>query len=553
MKNIIKISLIGFLILIGSQGCEEQDFLKEKPKDNIYAENLLQNYDGFENMMNAIYAWVRTERRRFDPSGGIPLTRYTVWGCGVDNAFMNNGHSKMAWMNWPTTANPEQDVWSSMWEWLYKIVNSSNMVISRANDPGIDWQGTTPAQNEENKNFIIAQARVIRAWAYRHLTYSWGDVPLSLDEITGANYRNDWKRTPINEVRAQMVEDLTFGVDNLKMRYNNPGVVNKAVALYYLAETYINLKDYGKAVEAAKTLCESGEYQLMTERFGAYASDPGNAFMDVFKNPLPSEGNMESLWVLLNTEPENVAYGYEDGMYPNNMWMTYYSKDENVKQLNLDIFYTYNGGRGAGRCSITAPALSWYESQDDRYSEYAIKKFCVYPNDAGGLDTVLWTNTDHVITEGKYDLDHYQWPSTRKWEYVNPVPEKAQERDQYNNLIYLRLSDAYLLYAEALLDNGQPGQAAIWINKVRERSNATNITAGDVDIDFILDERSRELVTEEPRRETLIRTGKFKERVKLYNDFASPTIDDAPVLFPIPQSVIDANTGSVLKQNPGYN
>ena len=62
-----------------------------------------------------------------------------------------------------------------------------------------------------------------------------------------------------------------------------------------------------------------------------------------------------------------------------------------------------------------------------------------------------------------------------------------------------------------------------------------------------------ELLTEEPRRETLLRTNKFVERVKLYNDFASPTIEQAPVLFPIPQSVIDANTGRVMEQNPGYN
>ncbi len=481
------------------------------------------------------------------------MDRDNVWSCGVDNAFMNNGHSEMAWLNWPLNANPEQEVWSKMWEWLYKIINSTNMIISRAENPDIDWQGLTPEEDETNKNLVIGQAKLIRAWAYRHLTYSWGAVPLSLVEINGSNYRDDWERNSVDDVLLQMVDDLTFAVNHLEMRYSNPGMVNKAVALYYLAETYIRLEDYTDAVSTAKSLCESDEYQLMTERFGSNAANPGNAFMDLFKSPLPSEGNLESLWILLNTEPENVSYGYEDGIYPNNMWMTYYSKDEVIKTLDLDVFNTYNGGRGAGRCSVTEPSLSWYEAKDDRFSEYAIVKYCIMPNDEGGIDTVLWTNTTHTITEGKYDLDHYQWPSTRKWEYVSPVPERAQERDQYNNLIYLRLADAYLLYAEALLDDNNPGEAAIWINKVRERSNATKIVAGDVDIDFILDERSRELLTEEPRRETLLRTNKFVERVKLYNDFASPTIEQAPVLFPIPQSVIDANTGRVMEQNPGYN
>ena len=81
----------------------------------------------------------------------------------------------------------------------------------------------------------------------------------------------------------------------------------------------------------------------------------------------------------------------------------------------------------------------------------------------------------------------------------------------------------------------------------------TAISGTDVTIDYILDERSRELVTEEHRRYALIRTGKLVERVQKFNDFAGPTIATSPALFPIPQSVIDANTGQKMLQNPGYN
>jgi len=546
--------IAAFIAITAILGCSEEEFLREDPRDNIYSDNLLESYDGFVNMLNSSYAWIRAEKSRLVPSGGIPLTRSTGWTSGVDNGFMNNGHSKMVFLNWPTNINPEMDYFDDMFKWLYKIINTCNMIIERAEDSRVAWGGGSPEADALKKNHIIAQARVIRAWGYRHLTYSWGDVPLSLVEISGATYRDNWERAPVNEVRAQMVRDLQFGIEHLDLREENPSIMNEAVARHYLADTYLAMEKYDSAEAVLKVLCEGTEYQLVTQRFGTTASEPGNVFMDMFHSPLPSEGNTEALWVLLNTEPENVAYGYEEGSYLNNMWLTYYSKNSYIKTLDIATFYTYNGGRGAGRSSITKSALSWYEPQDDRFSEYAIVKFLVMPNDTTStMDTVLWTDTDFTIKDGKYDLDHYQWPSTRKWEYIHPEPGKFNDRNHFENIMYLRLADSYLLLAEALHRQNKNDEAALWINRVRQRSNATAITGADVDIDFILDERSRELITEEHRRHALMRTGKLVERIKLHNDFAGATIEGAPILWPIPQTVIDANTGAVMEQNPGFN
>ena len=346
---------------------------------------------------------------------------------------------------------------------------------------------------------------------------------------------------------------LFRSVDHLPLRDANQGVVNGAFASHYLAETYLAMGEYLKAETAAKVLCEGTDYQLMTQRFGTYASNPGVPFMDVFQNPFYKDGNKEVLFILLNIEPEKVAYGSQPASYLRNMWQTYYSKDAVIKNLNLDIFHTNNGGKGAGRYSITAPALTWYETLDDRNSVYAIKKTLDMPDATGKLVAVRTTTTTHTITAGKYDLDNYLWPSTRKWEWVNPLPAQASSSDQFNSIIYLRVADTYLVLAEALFMQNKFDEAAIWINKVRARSHATAISGTDVTIDYILDERSRELVTEEHRRYALIRTGKLVERVQKFNDFAGPTIATSPALFPIPQSVIDANTGQKMLQNPGYN
>ncbi len=71
-------------------------------------------------------------------------------------------------------------------------------------------------------------------------------------------------------------------------------------------------------------------------------------------------------------------------------------------------------------------------------------------------------------------------------------------------------------------------------------------------LDFILDERSRELLTEEERRYTLLRTHTWLDRVRKYNPLAGPNVEPRDTIFPIPQAVIDANIGKPMEQNPGF-
>jgi len=102
--------------------------------------------------------------------------------------------------------------------------------------------------------------------------------------------------------------------------------------------------------------------------------------------------------------------------------------------------------------------------------------------------------------------------------------------------------------------------AALDINVVRARANAIQISGSDVTEDFILDERTRELIVEEPRVRTLIRMGRLVDRVRTYNSAPSviggvssgTTIQDHNKYWPIPQKVIDANVGADFGQNLGY-
>ena len=122
----------------------------------------------------------------------------------------------------------------------------------------------------------------------------------------------------------------------------------------------------------------------------------------------------------------------------------------------------------------------------------------------------------------------------------------------YRESYFLRLAECYLLRAEAYLAKGLKDKAADDINEIRLRAKATPVNAGDITIEYILDERARELVLETPRRLTLMRLELLVSRVRKYNFHNADDIQDHHSLWPIPYSEIEANINAILEQNPGY-
>lgn len=542
MKKIAILLVFGIFTFYS---CNEEAFLLEEPKDDIFAENLFVSYDGFVNGLNAMYSLVREDR-----GSSNNVTRAALWQMGTDNAFVNGGSAPTDPFNNYNNLNSENSLVSTNFNWLYQIINSSNLIINRAEKANVDWMGANAAGDEINKNKVIAQARLFRAWAYRHLRYGWGAVPLSLEEIDGTTYRNDWKRNSIEEINTQMVIDLTFARDHLEMK-EKTGLVNSAVAGTMLAELYLDMGKNDLASTEALKVINSGTYSLMTNRFGVNAAKPGNAFMDLFSNPKPENGNKEVLWVIQNAYLDVV--GSTSG-YMKNTWTSYYTKDAKLKKYDLNTQYTYNGGKGAGRISVTDFAFKWYETSDDRYSEYAVKKNYIFPVDAAATSFTIIGTTNMTYAKPSNLEDHFLWPWVRKWEYNDPVVlANASKASDYNDQMFMRLAETYLLAAEALMKQGKNDLAANYLNALRSRSKATLVKASDVTLDYILNERSRELVTEEYRKHTLVRTGTFYDRTLKYNPRLDVThINSYNVYFPIPQSIIDSNTGAVMDQNTGY-
>jgi len=236
-----------------------------------------------------------------------------------------------------------------------------------------------------------------------------------------------------------------------------------------------------------------------------------------------------------------------------------------VYSLSAKELLEGRSGANSSRQAIAAGnnqfALDLYEPEDHRGSNFTIRKYFIIsdeqmnsPFPADKLpEGYNYGDTIHLDWSEPITPDHrtnVSWPYTRKWEWGDP--DVIDGVYQYNDQVYLRLAETYLLKAEAEFMTGKMAEAAETINVLRRRANASEITAGDVTLDLILDERSRELLFEEHRRYTLLRTGKWMERTALHNLNGGQFIQERDKLFPIPQSVIDANLTVKMTQNPGF-
>ena len=551
MKILNKL-ILAFLTTLMFAACSK-DRLKEETPSVLTADLLFQNKDGFELALNGLHDEVRRYRSG-QPFNNSPTSNNFIMNmqavAGVDNVFGNYRDGLMDVFNlYGTFNNPSVPHYRHVFTWLYETINAANTLIGRSTNADINW-------TETEKNRILGEARCIRAWCYRHLTNLWGDVPLTLTESSGTNIRTDWERTPIAEVRKAMEEDLLFASQNLPNASSSDIRLIKGAAQHYLAELYLAMGQYDKAkIEATKVISNTA-YKLVTARYGINRNNAGTPFGDMFieGNSKRSQGNTEALWVIQN---EQLVIGGEANNIMRRMWVNRYWSiivgGKNPIQISAE-----NGGRGIGRLSPTRFALNLFAANDERGSAFLWRYYYIL-RDAGFIPTGTnpRTGTAYKLGDtlfldntGIEKLNNPNWPSTRKWDYASPVDVLIDP--QYSDQVLLRTAESYLVLAEANFRLGDLAGAAVAINALRSRAKATPVTASQITIDFILDERSRELFSEEDRRYVLVRTNKLVDRVKLYNKISANTITLRDTLLPIPQDVIDANLSKRMRQNPGY-
>ncbi|WP_234733955.1 RagB/SusD family nutrient uptake outer membrane protein [Tellurirhabdus bombi] len=533
--------------------CRE-DFLDEKPLDRFSPENLLTNKAGFEAVLTALHKSAREERTLDRPDQMGAGTDIGISGV-ADGRFFNNYKEIL----------PTDQIIVHYWDWAYTdMLKNANLVIARAENPGVSW-------TEAEKNAIVAEAKFFRAFTYNTLVNLYGPVPLVKEEFSAPKF--DFGRAPRLEILQFVREDLEFAAQWLPVVENNAakdGRIFKAAANHLLAEVYISLgletKEsswFDKSIEAASQVIEgkAGSYKLMTQRFGNTAR-PGDVFSDLFwtNQQNRASGNQETIWVV---QYEDLTVGGGTGLNHDLRWWG--PQFENIRSpdgkrmLVIDSLGRSQGGnRPLNYFFVDIWKDDW---KDMRNSSYNIRRDWYY-NDPSStffkkkVKIVKVNNVAYIAKEDgtatTYSVDTLRWfyPMIRKIE--GEMPQGALNGRTKNDQIRMRLAETYLLRAEAYVHKGMPDKAAADINVVRARAKAKLVEAARVNLDYILDERARELIVEEPRRRTLVRLGLLYKRATQYNFKAKATMEPYHELWPIPQKAIDANREVKLTQNPGY-
>lgn len=568
--KVIRQLFIG-LVLAGSMtSC--YDLLTEVPKDFLTPENSYTDRKGFEAALANIYLSIRNDFY----ANSDQWQNFDLMGVDVD---LNNPRTSndvyTEYFYW-NTLNADNGIAKKWWQRLYGYIYSCNVIIDWAESSLVKWN------TEEEKNAIVGEAKFLRAFAYRFLGNMWGKAPIVLEETTSPQF--NYQSATQEEIYKQCKEDLLFAVQWMPEIDNQKGGrASNVAARHLLSEILICLKDYNGAVEQATAVINNPSMSLMTERFGKLKDftfegydyqgekEPwGDVYWDLFRenNFNRIDGNKECIWnVQFDVELQGGGNtGVSGGNFGLERWFGaawWSQKDlDGTPNWLKDIL----GGRPVGAVSPTKYAAeqiwqykdSW--NKDIRNSKYNMKREYYWTNPNGRFYGQLMTEetlgdkaTSFLVTDPTYmkiiAAQHHG-------QFKDATSGETHDNGRiYKDWYIMRLAETYLLRAEANLLAGKADAAAADINAVRNRANATPVTASDVNIDLILDERARELYLEDFRLNTLMRMNKLVEYLMKYNPKviqAGYKLDDHLNKLPVPNSEIEANKEGGLVQNDGY-
>ena len=554
IKNIVSICVLVFL----AYGCSDS-FLDEKVLDKLAPETLNDKF-GYDAVAVGLYNRLSSEFYT-TTGGGQAFTAMFQVGTDVVWAPVGRANGVRGYFDYAqltSTDDPSKTLWTA----LYRIINNANVIIFNTES------GNTVGMTQDEIDAFNAEGRFFRAYAYNMLATLYGGVPLIIEPIDDA--KTDFTRASLADVNSVIEEDLIFAVSNLPevgdAAYD--ARANKAMARQLLAEVYLRVGKPALAEDQCDDIINSGKFQLVKERYGVRADQPGDAFSDMFiyGNQRRSQGNTEVIWALENENPTDVTDGSTGASQFRRVWGASYHDLPGMQPTDT------LGGRGLTRIRLNNWVVyNLYDNDDMRYSKFNIHRQHYFNNTNSKYDAIRGLpipyakDTVFSLPDGSSvkifanDTIYKYVPYTLKWGEFDS--RNVFGWGMYKDFIIMRLGETYLLRAEARFKQNNPGGAADDINVLRDRAQAPNVGAGEITLDFILDERARELLAEENRRMTLVRTGTLVERAKRLNG-TSPLaggaiettngIQDYNVLLPIPQSEIDLNKDAVLEQNPGY-
>lgn len=428
---------------------------------------------------------------RLQVNGGMREDQFTLSEFPTDITLESGGQFEkdaLPFMNFQWDASSV--FLRTIWVQMYTAVRDANVLLENI-DNITSMSGDRLAQYK-------AEARFIRGEAYAHLHRYFGPVPLvlttSTDDLQPAKPSND-------EFVAFISRELSEAARDLPLKQDLRGKADKGVALSVLTKFYLNTKQWQKAADAAKEVMELNKYKLFPAIENLFAVENENNDEFIYIYPCVAQG------------PGNV---YMPHAFPPNYpirsnWINYGAQ-----------FRTYTS------------FVKSFDPQDRRFKMFITE----------------YTDTNGKTLKLVEDANGKPLDNARSFKYT-PDPN-AISQNNGNDIPVIRYADILLSRAEALNELTGPNAESIsLVNQVRTRAGVPEVTLGSFTTkealrDYLLQERGWEFFTEGKRREDLIRMGKFISGAVARGKNAKPH----HVLYPIPQSEIDANPN--LKQNEGY-
>lgn len=552
-----------YILLIAVQlltlpGCKK--FLDENNKSGITGDVLYKTSSGMESLVNACYT---PSRLWYGKMIGLLLTE-----AGTDEILRAGwGGGYAQYHEYNSTLQGSDPGIIHVWAGFYKGVNACNAAITRLPESPL------PAAT---KKLRAGEAHFLRAFYYYHLVETFGPVPIRTTETESPAMTA--VRASVDDVYKLIFDDLNIALTNLTGKTTpEGGRITQPAVEAFLARVYLTRKQYPQALDYAKKVIQNYGFQMIKDYKALWqmgANSNGNS-------------NKEAIWFVnytadntLNDRPLGSDLGYFwlwEGGHQSHTFFT--EMNFALPGLTFDV----ENGRPLNQYMPSRYLLDLYdETKDARYA--GSFRTVWWANDAGTLpagvklgDTIMFT-TKQVVSDAfraskKYTIfdrnDVYNangLPRGDRSRYVqinkfaDPTRSGPLVHESKRDAIVFRLPEMYMIAAEASMNLNNLQQAADYINFVRTRAAIPGkeadmqITAANVNIDFILDERAREFVGEQLRWFDLKRTGKLLEKVKLYNPDAASFIKDYHMLRPIPQVEIDVmQNKNEFKQNLGYN
>lgn len=566
MKKIFLYTMVAGMMLGSATSCES--FLEEENLSNINSDEYFSESTGFESLVAASYASLRSIWQHEPWLFCLGVDIYTRGESELVSGSYGNRDVYSSELNEYATLDAENGYVSSFYTNVYYGIQVCNTAIAKSE--------TVSGMNAATLAQRVAEVRFLRAYYYYLLVEQFGDVAIVTDEIRTAV--TDFPRSTEQDVYSFIISELTDISNVLPVTQSNygritQGAVKHLLSLVYLTrgyKSYGQSTDFSTAASLADEVINGGAYKLL------------DTFAEVF-----TPGNEENKEIIFSVQYDPSSLGSQYGgngqqsLFGFELWNKVTGGFENG---NL----TYGWKKNQFMC--TQFLYSLFNTNDDsRYEDtfksvfYATQAaeniglkvgdmrlyFPTYDQPFTEADSLAIMNENPnaiIITKEfwKQDIENMggRGMSPMVWKFFDPEASWPSNNTNYTgtrDIFLFRLADTYLMAAEAYFKAGNSATAAQRINAIRERAakdghkSAMSITASDVNIDFILDERGRELVGEYKRWMDLKRTGKLIERTLKYNKLTAKInkMDDHILLRPIPQSVIDQSNGTVT-QNPGY-